>query len=84
MPERDNDSLSAAPMDARAEPVLDSPESEAFYADAIRELLRVRIPFLVAGTFAVSAYTGISRATKDLDIFCKAGERRCGNVSAAG
>ena len=32
------------------------------------------MPFLVAGTYAVSAYTGISRPTKDLDIFCKAGD----------
>jgi hypothetical protein len=27
--------------------------------------------FLLAGTYAVSAYTGISRATKDLDVICK-------------
>lgn len=32
------------------------------------------VPFLLAGTHAVSAYTGISRVTKDLDIFCKAGD----------
>jgi len=28
----------------------------------------------VAGTFAVNTYTGIHRATKDLDVFCKAGD----------
>ena len=32
------------------------------------------LPFLVAGTFAVNCYTGINRATKDLDIFCKPGD----------
>ena len=48
-----------------------SAEAEAFYADALRELSKLGIPFLVAGTHAVSAYTGIRRATKDLDIFCK-------------
>lgn len=32
------------------------------------------MPFLVAGTFAVNCYTGINRATKDLDIFCRAGD----------
>ncbi|MDZ5699062.1 nucleotidyltransferase [Chelativorans sp. M5D2P16] len=61
-------------LHARAAPVIDSAEAEAFYADAIRALDEAGIPFLVAGTFAVSAYTGISRATKDLDIFCKAGD----------
>lgn len=59
---------------ARAKPVLGTAEQEAFYAGAIRVLARARIPFLVAGTFALSAYTGISRPTKDFDIFCKAGD----------
>lgn len=55
-------------------PQLADADAEAFVAEAIVELVRSRIPFLVAGTFAVSAYTGISRLTKDLDIFCKAGD----------
>lgn len=59
---------------AKAEPTLKDPEAEAFYEDAMRELLASGIPFLLAGTHAVSAYTGISRPTKDLDIFCKAGD----------
>lgn len=77
---------SAVAIDARAEPVVDSAEAEAFYAHAIGELLNSGIPFLVAGTFAVSAYTGISRATKDLDIFCKAGDwpRLLGHFQALG
>jgi hypothetical protein len=29
------------------------------------------LPFLLAGTYALRAYTGITRATKDLDILCK-------------
>ena len=33
-----------------------------------------RAPFLLSGTYAVAAYTGISRPTKDLDVFCKAGD----------
>ncbi|TJW19992.1 MAG: hypothetical protein E5X59_42415, partial [Mesorhizobium sp.] len=49
-------------------------EAEAFYTEAIRELAATDIPFLVAGTYAVSAYTGVTRQTKDLDIFCKAGD----------
>jgi hypothetical protein len=61
-------------MDAKAEPTLKYPESEAFYAEALRELNHLGLPFLLAGTYALSAYTGITRPTKDLDIFCKAGD----------
>jgi len=59
---------------AKAEPTLKNPEAEIFYAEAIRELIASGMPFLLAGTYALSAYTGISRETKDLDIFCKAGD----------
>ena len=61
-------------IDAKAEPTLKSAEAEAFYTHAIRELTATDIPFLVAGTYAVSAYTGVVRQTKDLDIFCKPGD----------
>jgi hypothetical protein len=50
------------------------PDADKFYADGLRVLRDSKIPFLVAGTFAVNCYTGINRATKDLDIFCKAGD----------
>lgn len=62
------------PMDAKATPVLKHPEAEAFYIEALAELTRLGTPYLLAGTYALSAYTGISRPTKDLDIFCKAGD----------
>lgn len=61
-------------MDARATPVLKHPEAEAFYVEALTELTQLGTPYLLAGTYALSAYTGISRPTKDLDIFCKAGD----------
>ncbi|HVL73264.1 MAG TPA: hypothetical protein VM434_15465 [Beijerinckiaceae bacterium] len=61
-------------FDARAEPTLVDPHAEAFFAESIRELTKLGVPFLLAGTYAVSAYTGISRTTKDLDIFTKAGD----------
>jgi hypothetical protein len=61
-------------IDPKAEPTLKSPEAEGFYAEALRELTGLGLPFLLAGTYAVSAYTGITRPTKDLDIFCKAGD----------
>jgi len=50
------------------------PDADRFYAQSLRILTDSQIPFLVAGTFAVNCYTGINRATKDLDIFCKAGD----------
>ncbi len=59
---------------AKSEPTLIDPQAEGFYADALRELARLGLPFLLAGTYALSAYTGITRQTKDLDIFCKAGD----------
>jgi hypothetical protein len=61
-------------IDAAAEPTTLSTEAEAFYADALRELSNLGVPFLVGGTYAVRAYTGITRKTKDLDIFCKPGD----------
>lgn len=63
--------LSGSPPPASS---LASPEADGFYADALRILRASGLPFLVAGTFAVNCYTGINRATKDLDIFCKAGD----------
>ncbi|HEU5003283.1 MAG TPA: hypothetical protein VFW71_10970, partial [Actinomycetota bacterium] len=50
------------------------PDAEAFYAESLRLLTESNIPFLLSGTYAVSAYTGIVRPTKDLDVFCKAGD----------
>jgi hypothetical protein len=61
-------------MSAKAEPTLKNPEAEGFYTEALRELTQLGLPFLLAGTYALSAHTGITRATKDLDIFCKAGD----------
>jgi len=63
-----------AAMRVKAEPQLETAELQAFYAEAVAELGRSGIPFLVGGTYAVSAYTGISRPTKDMDVFCKAGD----------
>ena len=58
-------------IDAAAEPAPPSALAEAFYADAVCELSKLGLPFLLGGTYALSAYTGITRATKDLDILCK-------------
>ncbi|MCL5666561.1 MAG: nucleotidyltransferase family protein [Patescibacteria group bacterium] len=50
------------------------PKAEQFYGDSLKILNKSKVPFLVGGTVAVSAYTGIIRLTKDMDIFCKAGD----------
>jgi hypothetical protein len=50
------------------------PEAEDFYRESLKLLSESGIPFLLSGTYAVSAYTGIVRPTKDLDVFCKAGD----------
>jgi hypothetical protein len=61
-------------FDARAEPTAPSPQAEAFYIESLRELSKSGLPFLLAGSYAVSAYTGIMRPTKDLDVFTSAGD----------
>jgi hypothetical protein len=45
-----------------------------FYRDALQILADNNLSFLVGGGFALRRYTGIIRDTKDLDLFCKAGE----------
>jgi hypothetical protein len=59
---------------AAAEPTAPSALAEAFYVDALRELSKLDLPFLLGGTYALSVYTGITRATKDLDILCKSSD----------
>src|SRR5919197_197988 len=56
---------------AAGEPTAPSALAGAFYEDALRELSKLALPFLLGGTYALSVYTGITRATKDLDILCK-------------
>ncbi len=40
-------------------------------ADALRALNAERVPYLVAGAYAMFEYTGIYRDTKDLDVFLR-------------
>lgn len=48
--------------------------AEKFYIESLKLLQKSKVPFMIAGSFAVMEYTGIQRKTKDLDIFCKAGD----------
>src|SRR5690606_7670501 len=60
--------------DTIADPALEPPpEAPAFYAEAFRLRTVCGVAFLLSGTDAVTAYTGIRRPTKDLDVFCKPG-----------
>ena len=62
------------------------PKAVAFYADAIAVLRSARIEFLVGGSWAFTAYTGIEGQTKDLDLFLRAADvgRALEALSAAG
>ena len=52
--------------------VIALPEAtERFYRQSIRTLQEAEVPFLVGGAYAFAVYTGISRHTKDLDIFLR-------------
>lgn len=50
------------------------PEAVDFYVMCLKLLTESGIPFLLSGTYALSCYTGITRPTKDLDVFCKASD----------
>src|SRR4051812_25497880 len=45
-----------------------------FYTSVLKLLRRSRTPCLVGGAYAVNCYTGVNRDTKDIDIFCRAGD----------
>jgi hypothetical protein len=49
-------------------------EGHGFYADCLSLLEESKIPYLLAGSYAVYVHTGLERDSKDLDIFCKAGD----------
>ena len=55
-------------------PATSPPGSDEFYRQALAHLLELGAPFLVGGTFAVNAYTGLNRPTKDMDVFCRPGD----------
>lgn len=47
------------------------PDPTAFYVAALTALTESGVPFLVGGAYALEHYTGISRDTKDLDVFVR-------------
>ena len=47
------------------------PDAVGFYVESLRLLKESGVPFLLSGTYALACFTGITRPTKDLDVFCK-------------
>src|SRR5262245_47464450 len=47
------------------------PTAEDFFARAVGTLAASGLPFLLGGGYAMREYTGMSRRTKDLDIFVR-------------
>jgi hypothetical protein len=58
-------------------PVLDvmTPEARNFYCQVLEKLNEEGVPYLLGGAYALGKYTGISRHTKDLDIFAHERDR---------
>lgn len=50
---------------------INNPDPSAFYKEALQLLTDSKVPFLLGGAFATFHYTGLTRNTKDLDIFVK-------------
>lgn len=55
-------------------PSVDGQAAEQFYKDVLELIRDHQIPFLVGGFYATSQFIPLKRATKDLDLFCKAGD----------
>lgn len=64
---------SPLPVTSSAEPDW-PPDARSCYKDALQALLEPRISFVVGGAFAVHAFTGIWRTTKDLDLLLTAAD----------
>src|SRR5262249_33789669 len=46
-------------------------KTRGFYRDAILALQRDTVPFLVGGAYALAHYVGVTRHTRDFDVFVK-------------
>jgi hypothetical protein len=57
--------------DCRFGDVMLDDETCEFYRTAVMVLTEAGIPFLVGGAYALQRYTGISRHTKDFDVFVR-------------
>jgi hypothetical protein len=53
-----------------------APDTFRFYRHALEMMHASKLPFLVGGAYALGYYTGITRHTKDLDLFVRAAQVR--------
>src|SRR6476620_8391858 len=51
-----------------------SPEASSLYREVLEAINEHQLPYAVAGAFALQKDTGISRVTKDLDLFMRASD----------
>ena len=56
---------------ASAMPLMTTPEKAELYRTALEMLNRSGVPYTVGGSYAFQDYSGISRSTKDFDIFVR-------------
>ncbi len=49
-------------------------DRQQFYRQVLTSITQQRTPFLIAGAYALRHHTAVVRDTKDLDLFCKAGD----------
>lgn len=52
------------------------PQTRSFYQLTIAALQKADAPFLVGGAYAMAHYTGITRHTRDLDVFVRPQDAR--------
>jgi hypothetical protein len=52
-------------------PLLTTPDKAELYRNSLEMLNRSGVPYMVGGTYAFQYYAGISRTTKDFDIFAR-------------
>jgi len=50
------------------------PDAASLYLDALDALGASQVPFLVGGAYAYQRYTGVSRHTRDFDVFVRRGD----------
>ena len=66
--------MSDPPIQVPPEPFDPPEEAVGFYTESLKLLAGSGIPYLLSGTFALTCLTGVTRPTKDMDVFCKAGD----------
>src|SRR5690606_23148367 len=59
------------PVRDTSAPLLTTPDKAELYRNALEMLNRSGVPYLVGGSYAFQYYAGITRTTKDFDMFVR-------------